>query len=406
MMRKMMVSSKIIFMLVFVLLATVPSCLVVYPEEEIITPDVTQDESNPVCMEPFFVDSLPYGYKAEELTNFTGDLNPVPPEKDWEQMVGIPTPYPDGVELLFSRKQNDQDELWVAFKVGNETQVRAYLPETDKWETKFEIENYKFSFLDYQNKVWVITSFPISLNNIDFKIYEYDEQQNELKPNLTGQSVFSEGQVYRFAPSIDGTIWFILDQANNVNNLLVQYDTETNQVIHREEVGLLVSLGVDNQGRLFTASFDDVIRRYDPTTGESSDMKIPSDFQTMYFWDIGFLFPDDQKVWFSDKVWFTNDEYLTNLHTLFRSTIFINKYHDPGQPVRWERPQVLTFTDDGRIWYRSSRGLTWHQPETGEWCMFTTAQSNIVKDSQGNLWIIYDNSLYMLPASETKARDD
>lgn len=405
-MKKAKSHQKARYLLILSLFVLVVSCDADFIKEEVNKPGVTQDESNPVCMEPFFVDSLPYGYKAEELTNFTGDINPVTPKVGWERAAGIPTPYPDEIELLFSRKQNDQDELWMAFKVGGETQVRAYLRETDKWETKFEVENYKFIFLDYQNKIWVITSYPIALNNIDFRIYEYDEEQNKLKPKLTGQSVFSEGQVYRFAPSIDGTVWFYLDQANNVNDILVQYDTETNQVIHREEVGLLVSLGVDNQGRLFTASFDDVIRRYDPTTGESSDMKIPSDFQTMYFWDIGFLFPDDQKVWFSDKVWFANDEYLTNLHTLFRSTIFINTYHDPGQPVRWERPQVLTFTDDGRIWYRSSRGLTWHQPETGEWCMFTTAQSNIVKDSEENLWIIYDSSLYMLPASETKARDN
>jgi hypothetical protein len=51
------------------------------------------------------------------------------------------------------------------------------------------------------------------------------------------------------------------------------------------------------------------------------------------------------------------------------------------------------------------RGLAWHQPETGEWCMFTSAKSNIIKDRQGNLWIVYDNALYMLPASETSKQE-
>lgn len=75
-------------------------------------------------------------------------------------------------------------------------------------------------------------------------------------------------------------------------------------------------------------------------------------------------------------------------------------------PYEWQHPEIMAETNDERLWYRSYRGLAWFQPETGQWCMFTNANSNIVKDKAGNLWIMYENDLYMLPASETRAKDD
>ncbi len=405
-MRKMIVSSKINFVVIFILLVIVPSCDVIYPEEEIITPDVTQDESNPICMEPFFVDSLPIEEAPAEILTFEGDLNPVPPKKDWEQMVGIPAPYPDKVELLFSRKQNNQDELWMAFKVGGETQVRVYLPEIDKWEIKFGVEKYDFIFADYENRVWVITRYKNALDNRYFKIYVYDEEQDDLILILDEQTTPFEGFVHKIAPSVDGTIWMLIVPDSKVNDLLVQYDPERNQVIYQEEAQDIISLGVDNQGRPITVDYYGVIQRLDPVTGESRRRTMPTDIPGMGAGLEEFLFAEDGKVWFSDRAWFVSGEYLEDFHVLFRSTIFINKIVNGYIPFLWERPDPQVDTADGRIWYRSSRGLTWHQPETGEWCMFTTAQSNIVKDSEDNLWIIYDNSLYMLPASETKARDD
>ncbi len=32
--------------------------------------------------------------------------------------------------------------------------------------------------------------------------------------------------------------------------------------------------------------------------------------------------------------------------------------------------------------------------------------SSYLKDDDGNLWLVYDNALYMLPASGTRAKDD
>jgi hypothetical protein len=110
-------------------------------------------------------------------------------------------------------------------------------------------------------------------------------------------------------------------------------------------------------------------------------------------------------VLLDDRAIFDNGEYLSNLHVIFRSPVFITKIINGVQPFVWESPEPQAETEDGRIWYKSNRGLAWHQPETGEWCMFTSAKSNIVKDSQGNLWIIYENALYMLPVSETSKQE-
>lgn len=59
----------------------------------------------------------------------------------------------------------------------------------------------------------------------------------------------------------------------------------------------------------------------------------------------------------------------------------------------WVRPFLLTESSDGRLWYirhvdGQGDGTAWYDPEIGEGCMFTDYPSNIVEDSNHQLWII------------------
>lgn len=122
--------------------------------------------------------------------------------------------------------------------------------------------------------------------------------------------------------------------------------------------------------------------------------------------DLTHLFiSEDNQLWLSDALWYPKAGYTPDKRIIIRSPIFINPDADIRNPVTWESPEPQAITEDGRAWFKSKRGLAWFQPETSEWCMFTTAKSNVVKDSDGNLWLVYDNALYMLPASETRAKD-
>jgi hypothetical protein len=129
------------------------------------------------------------------------------------------------------------------------------------------------------------------------------------------------------------------------------------------------------------------------------------------------LLDDKNRFWVMDYKWINMDSYeksdseyfdayYREIYDMYQSPIFITDKTTGHNKFVWDTPSPMTYTSDGRIWYKSLRGLAWHQPETGEWCMFTTAESNIVKDNDGNLWLVYDNTLYMLPTGETQAKDE
>ncbi|MGI6259985.1 MAG: hypothetical protein ACOYKC_09035 [Anaerolineaceae bacterium] len=134
-------------------------------------------------------------------------------------------------------------------------------------------------------------------------------------------------------------------------------------------------------------------------------------------WKADMLLDDKNRFWVMDYKWINMDSYeksdseyfdayYREIYDMYQSPIFITDKTTGHNKFVWDTPSPMTYTSDGRIWYKSLRGLAWHQPETGEWCMFTTAESNIVKDNDGNLWLVYDNTLYMLPASETQAKKE
>jgi len=65
------------------------------------------------------------------------------------------------------------------------------------------------------------------------------------------------------------------------------------------------------------------------------------------------------------------------------------------ETYQWYRPRPMIESSDGRIWFDgSSAGLVWLDPQKGIWCKFTTIDSNILEDREGNLWLLYDSQLY------------
>ncbi|MEW5829694.1 MAG: hypothetical protein AB1846_12445, partial [Chloroflexota bacterium] len=73
--------------------------------------------------------------------------------------------------------------------------------------------------------------------------------------------------------------------------------------------------------------------------------------------------------------------------------VFITVLPGAGKWV-WGEPTITSETPDGRLWYNALRGTGWVDPKLGKWCVFTSYQSNVLADSQGNLWILVDGWLY------------
>lgn len=97
------------------------------------------------------------------------------------------------------------------------------------------------------------------------------------------------------------------------------------------------------------------------------------------------------RLWLSDLGWMEPDG---TWYAIIRSPVFLTNVAWTGGSSRWATPNILLESSDGRLWFRSDNGMAWLDPQKGEWCWFTTYQSNIVEDSDNNLWMIADGKLY------------
>lgn len=102
------------------------------------------------------------------------------------------------------------------------------------------------------------------------------------------------------------------------------------------------------------------------------------------------------RLWLDDRGWidFSNPRN-PSWHTVVRSPVFISDSVSPENQYAWSRPSQIYQSSDEMYWFADANvGMVRLNPETGEWCKFTTGFSPIAEDSQGNLWIAVYGKLY------------
>lgn len=301
--------------------------------------------------------------------------------------------------------------------------------------------------LDYQGNVWGYESRVIGQT---INMFKYDPQTQEIFPKSVTISIPLR-EIRKMIPSPSGGFWvlatsshessyvgkvepayetekvssfyniFETEIVSDQNEENVKFNSTITEFIRKElrqtvmRAAIFDGYVVDSKDRLYLIFKDggfgkDVTFRIDPDGKREIIALTNSDLNTIdYRWEWqGLLIDNSNNLWIGDYAIVNLDETsaaFLSKKIIIRSPVFItNRVNDRAEVV-WSRPSPNNVTEDGRIWYSSLRGDAWHQPETGEWCMFTTANSNIVQDGEGNLWIIYDNALYMLPAKETRAKN-
>lgn len=354
------------------------------------------------CMKALFESSFPVGDDAFTiLATKSLELSNQGPT-GWQKLdenVGL-----GGLLENISLITNDDgvEILWGTSKHGNDSQIWSFDLNNKTWLSGPTISSGARLFSDSNNNIWIIEPLhkkPSSLYLLNRKtmLLENQSKYNEL---------FSKHNILEAKPSRDGEVWFVLIKAGE-GNQIYKYDDKSHHLAEfflQEEI---VGLEIDSAGFVYAFHRNGRIRRYDPISFEIQDYSLAFVNGSLSAPKIKTLITGNNELWVNDIAKFHIFENgLQNQQVIFRSPVFLTQYFSGYQPLLWERPEPLVDTEDGRIWFRSSRGLAWHQPETGEWCMFTSADSNIVKDLEGNLWLVYDNALYMLPASETRAKED
>lgn len=104
------------------------------------------------------------------------------------------------------------------------------------------------------------------------------------------------------------------------------------------------------------------------------------------------------RLWVDDRGWldFSNPNN-PQWHKVVRSPVFLSDAISPENQYGWSRPYQMFQSSDGAYWFSDANvGMVRLNPRTGEWCKFTTGDSSITEDKQGNLWIAVFGKLYKL----------
>lgn len=368
----------------------------------------TPDRRAEVCMPPVFKGAFPVKNKDETMPPFSypTDRNQAP--ESWDEIVKLNHETYAYIELLFTRIIRDEEEL--VYRIVNHSQrtEKVFTINTESGEISelFHIKPKNRFYIDNDGIVWVLISKTNPENYKDYhELLYFDEQAQKLVPVVDDEGILVSAPIADLDIGPDNDIWVVLSYSYE-NRQIYRFSPATGKATAYMEPGIYSSIDVDNYNNLYILRYDGFIQRYDSESGQVSEYKIPSYGYALSGGMASFYFAEDDKVWLNDKMWFNNDMDFSDVYYVVRSPIFIGPSPGLMAPYEWMEANLHAETPDGRYWFRSFVGAAWFEPESGEWCMFTTSDSNILKDSEGNLWMTYDNSLYMLPASETKARDD
>ena len=388
------------------LIISLVSCGVSKPFQEFdlkssLTERMTEAENLEVCLPPIIKSSLPLGENVtlslEELESSIATLPPLA----WEKAEELPFSGNSDPRIELIKPRSRSLTLWFRVQEQSTISFWTYSLETQKWNAVASPSKVDHYFFDSESQLWFIVE-----GNVELQFYKIDQAENKLKEMLIIDASKLNNRILDFAYSPDHSLWVIMSNPTTLNQILVNLDLQTGKVTDHVTLSeYIIGVDTDEKGNVFSLNNKGVVERFNPKAKTVSYTYLSPKSS---YWNAGeteFFFTETGQVYLNDLAWFENDDYSSNLHLIFRSTVFVTQTDDGSGSFVWESPEPQAETEDGRIWYKSMRGLAWHQPETGEWCMFTSAKSNIVKDSQGNLWIIYDNALYMLPASETSKQE-
>ncbi len=209
---------------------------------------------------------------------------------------------------------------------------------------------YSQVLLDEEGMFWILVPTD--------GIYKYDPNSEELKRIFDLPAAFRDAKI-----TPDGTIYVLF------NNIYYQDGEE---------------------------HFDYILKYYNTKTSKNSE------FALTYYLE-PYPKPFTLLVDHQGRIWLDNIAYIDDgtLYQIQRSPLFISPIREAYNDYRYKRADAIVESSDGRIWFlHHNNGMIYLNPDNGEWCWFTTYQSNIVEDSNHNLWMIADGKLYKLSLGE------
>lgn len=345
-------------------------------------------DSDKECLPPLATFAFPHGE-----TNITPPpQKPVLPPSEWNLVSPLPNFDKLAAYRLALISYNDQySEIWVL--TNNGQGLFQYRTDTKEWSVNKT--NYdsiaSLLFPDNKGNVWSARKGYYGPFDAQPFLSRYDKGKEEFVP------VYNNGDTWTLTISsvkVDnkGIFWLMVKNRNSYQ--LLSFDPTTLKAkLHLESPDYGSSLVISRDNKiLFIDQKENDLIAYTPDTEKIDTYHIPVAFG---YADADLYLDSFERLWFNDLGWFDfSTSTSRQWFTVVRSPIFIGFPEGIGQWV-WTRPTFLTESADGLLWFRSIRGDGWLDTKTGTWCLFTTYDSNILQDSEHNLWMLADGKLYM-----------
>ncbi|HNR46176.1 MAG TPA: hypothetical protein PKO03_03850 [Anaerolineaceae bacterium] len=384
--------------LLFCLLFLFSAC--VSPENP--TPEQTND-----CLVPIRNFDYPLGpqenYSPEQIEIF--ETIKLPPQ-DWQRIANLPA---IGELKLIQAKENE-----IVIWINTSNDFIRYRVKDRQWSQGEFITgptsgNFIF-FLDRENYVWRarFTGLNTGVGRSDALLSRYDEESDRWEAVSFLLEEQDELGIRHIEVDSQGFFWFVAINNENISRLY-RFDPKTMTLqSHLDEYVVYPNFVVEQQTLLIVAdNFDAglnpgyVLIEYalDSSTIQNH-YHIPLQFvgtcPTISSNLLFSLFSDNQnRVWLGTRSWLDlslKDAY--EWHVVMPDPVFISIFPGAGNWV-WGEPEITAQTPDGRLWYQAIRGTGWTNPQSGEWCVFTSYRSSVLPDGYGNLWLVADDALYI-----------
>jgi hypothetical protein len=357
------------------------------------------------CISPDTAFSYPAKHNLSSVNNIL-------PPKPWQYVIDRPIP-PVVVryrgEIMLINSQENHLEIWTRTLLMGDSQ--GYSPDflvynigTRRWrEIPNAIkDNSNVAVLNvYQSQdgsLWGVNYWESDDNS--GRVYPRISKFNNLveKFELVEQSKGIPVNSYSLIDS-DSVFWFLVP-----NQGIYSYNLSTHKLIQHNPLPdeYIESASLNSQGQIsfIVRNADSFGRTYwnlKQFDSETNSVKIIeltfSGLESPYINLSSVLDDQSGRIWLGALVW---REPGGDWYRLHPSPIFVVKSTESSMSF-WQNPEIILESSDGRLWFRSENGMAWLNPDRGEWCWFTTYQSNIVEDADHNLWMIADGKLYKYP---------
>jgi hypothetical protein len=362
------------------------------------------------CLTPVEKIAFPVGIPL----NKSDEVKIIPPQGEWVKKATIPEDISHWTPSLLLVG----NEIWV-YNIGENLLI--FNLETNKWKeiknfdskqiipnTIFNTKNGQLFGFDFFLQMKTGESqYLISIYNKNTSKFEQipDESNNLAK-------VTAYGFPLTIAEDTNGELWFFGYGYKDKTFSLYSYDPVNNLLIQRQDllkgdtyIGPVISPNQDvwfyqrSENKLFYYSIKDkTMNTYYGLPDFTQLIHDRKSVMTLFFDTDGQLLVDNLGwINFSDPtnpLWYEiipSPEFVTDQADYYTDN---PEGFRPKTRYALERPLHIFQSSDGNLWYSVYHGIIRLDRKTEQWCKISTGFSEVVEDSQNNLWIVLPDGVY------------